>query len=256
MLFRIKNYIYYLLSSKSRYSVHSPFVFDFIENILRNKSKHEDYQTLDHLRNEMNSNNQIINTTEFGTGKYNPMKPVSFIAKKFAQKAKYQKLLYRLVKQYNPGTILELGTSIGLTTTALSISNPSSKIYTLEGCPETLEIAKNNFSKLSIKNIQTIQGNFDDTLPDLIKSLDTIDFAYIDGNHKKEATLNYFKQLLEKVNNTSILVFDDINWSKGMNEAWKEIITNPKVTVSINLFQLGIVFFNSDLSKEDFVIRW
>jgi predicted O-methyltransferase YrrM len=256
LLYHIIKYLAYLKSSKTRFSIHSPFVFDFIEQVLRDNSKYNEYQMMDAMRNKMLANTSTIETTEFGTGKYETQKSISFIAKKFAQKPKYQKLLFRIVRYYKPQSILEIGTSIGLTTSALSMANPSSTIVTLEGCPETLKIAETNFSNLSRKNIQTIQGNFNQELPEFLKSSDTIDFAYIDGNHTKEATLNYFNLILKKTNTNSILVFDDINWSKGMNEAWKEIITNPLVTVSIDLFQLGIVFFNDKLSKEDFTIRY
>jgi predicted O-methyltransferase YrrM len=79
--------------------------------------------------------------------------------------------------------------------------------------------------------------------------------VFVDGNHQKEATLRYFKLCLPKVHENSLLIFDDIYWSRGMKEAWNEIKAHPEVTVTVDLFWIGLVYFRKGQVKEDFVIK-
>jgi predicted O-methyltransferase YrrM len=161
------------------------------------------------------------------------------------------------VKHYQPKTIIELGTSLGITTSYLSAGNPNETMTTIEGSKAVAEVAKENFSKLNIQNIRLLQGNFDDLLPPVIRQHSSIDLAYIDGNHRYEPTIRYFKQLLPLTHNDSILVFDDIHWSKEMEQAWEEIKQHPSVQCTIDIFFLGFVFFRSEFKvKQDFQIRF
>ncbi|HEX7366887.1 MAG TPA: class I SAM-dependent methyltransferase, partial [Pelobium sp.] len=133
---------------------------------------------------------------------------------------------------------------------------PNSTIISMEGCPQTAAVAKENWEKLALTNTQVIVGNFDDTLPTLIDAQDKLDFVFIDGNHRKDATLNYFNACLPKVHENSVLIFDDIYWSKGMAEAWEHIKAHPDVTVTIDLFWIGLVFFRAGQAKQDFKIKF
>lgn len=165
--------------------------------------------------------------------------------------------MYRLVKHYEPRHIIELGTSLGITTAYLSKANPSANIITMEGSTSIVSVAAQNFKKLACSNIRLLNGNFDDLLPPVISELTTIDLAYIDGNHRLEPTLNYFAQFLDKKNNNSIFIFDDIHWSMAMEEAWEKIKAHPSVRCTIDIFFLGFVFFREEFkSKQDFVIRF
>ena len=132
---------------------------------------------------------------------------------------------------------------------------PQAKVYTLEGCPSTAGVANETFKKAGINNVELITGNFDNTLAGVINQLDKIDFVFVDGNHQKEATLKYFEWCLPKVHENTLLIFDDIYWSEGMKEAWTEIKANPKVTVTIDLFWIGLVFFKPGQVKEDFLVK-
>jgi predicted O-methyltransferase YrrM len=138
----------------------------------------------------------------------------------------------------------------------LAAANSKTKVTTIEGCPNVTKVAKVNFDKIGLKNIELVNAQFDVFLPEYLKRTTQLDFVFFDGNHTKEATLNYFNWCLPKAGKNTIFVFDDIYWSKGMNEAWDEIKRHPKITLTVDLFSLGIVFFNTDLSKEDFVLRY
>ena len=165
--------------------------------------------------------------------------------------------MFRLVKHYQPKNIVELGTSLGITIAYFSKANPLANIFTIEGSETIAEIAKQNFQKLGCLNIQSLVGNFDDLLPTVINQRPMVDFAYIDGNHRLKPTLNYFEHFLTKANNNSILIFDDIHWSKEMEEAWEKIKAHPSVRCTVDIFFLGFVFFRQEFKeKQNFTIRF
>ena len=162
-----------------------------------------------------------------------------------------------MVKYYQPATVVELGTSLGITTSYLSLAKADANLITMEGSGEIARIAKLNFKTLGLKNIELIEGNFDNTLSPNVSRLSSVDFAFIDGNHRKEPTERYFRELLPKTNNDSILVFDDIHWSSEMEAAWETIKNNTAVTCSIDLFFIGLVFFRKEFQeKQHFRIRF
>ena len=151
---------------------------------------------------------------------------------------------------------MELGTSLGISTSYLAKANSNSQVFTFEGCPETAKIAQENFDKQNIKNTSITLGDFNITLADKLKEIETVDLAFIDGNHQEKPTIAYFEECLKYANNNTIFIFDDIHWSEGMENAWNYIKAHPKTTLTIDLFFVGIVFIKSELSKEDFTIRF
>jgi predicted O-methyltransferase YrrM len=169
---------------------------------------------------------------------------------------KYGQLLFRLVNHFKPKNILEIGTSLGITTLYLATPDTLSKVITLEGSEQTANVAALNFKMAEVKNIEIIRGEFSETLPAAIARLNTLDFVYFDGNHRREATLKYFKACLQRHNEESVFVFDDIYHSKEMFEAWKEIKEHSEVTLSLDLFSLGIIFFRRERIKQHFTLRF
>lgn len=256
-----KKYIhYYLTASNGKgHGVHSPFVFDFIKNVLNDKKKYEHYDKIENLRKELLHDKRIIEVEDLGAGSLavpGKEKKISDIARSFLKPKKFAQLLFRIVQYYKPKNIVELGTSLGVTTAYLA-ANTFAKVFTVEGSENTALIAYENFQKLNLQNIQLVQGNFDDTLPRLLPQIEKVDFAFIDGNHRKEPTLHYFEQLLSYSTESTILIFDDIHWSAEMEEGWSEIQQHPSVTLTIDLFFIGIVFFKKEFKvKQHFVIRF
>ncbi len=253
-------YFRYLFNSGTRHSVHSPFVYKLVDEVFRNLDDNKALKDLALLRQKLLRKTQVIEITDFGSGsnhkRYsNRFESVAFIVRNSSVSERYGRLLYRLVEYFGPRTILELGTSVGISTLYMAMANPGSKVYTIEGCTTKSEQAATNFNELHITNIEQHIGSFDIVLLDLLKQIGNIDFVYIDGNHTYEATLANFKTLLEYANNETIFVFDDIHWSAGMQKAWNEITEYERVTVSIDLFRIGIVFLKKELSKQKFVIR-
>lgn len=255
MIHQSKSYIKFIRLAKNKHGVHSPFVYDLVTKCFNDKKIYPEYEILKSHRKALRSDSSMVEMKDFGQGsrvfKGNARK-VSAVVKNAGMKKKRQKLLFRLSKYFKSETVLELGTSLGLGTVALSLSNEFSAINTVEGCPNTLSKAQEYFEKFNLHNIQIHQELFSEFLENTSTQFDLI---FIDGDHNGERTLGYFNSLLNKVHNDSLIIFDDIYWSKDMTVAWQKIIANEKVTVSIDTFQWGLVFFRKEQPKQHFVIR-
>ena len=255
----ISKYIKYFFKSRSIHSAQSPFLYEFITNILHKKSVDEKCKKIETLRKELCKSEDIIKITDFGAGSHincSKTRRIKDIAKNSAKNSKFGKVLYRIIKYYKPKNILELGTSLGISTLYLALAEEKSNIYTFEGCPETSRIARGNFDKMKLNNTSIILGDFKLTLDKELEKINDLDFCFIDGNHQKNATITYFELCLKYSNNNTIFVFDDIHWSDGMEEAWNYITSHHKTTLTIDLFYVGIVFIKSELSKEKYIIRY
>ncbi len=240
--------------------MHSPFVFDFILNVLNNNQKYSLPQEIEVLRSSLEKNTQLISIEDLGAGSRihsAKNKSISQLVSTAVKPKKYSQVLYRLVKHYKPQTIIELGTSLGVTTSYFAKANSGANITTIEGSEQIHKIAAKNFESLSLSNINALKGNFDDVLPEVLKGINTVDLGYVDGNHRYQPTINYFRQLFCKINSNSILVFDDIHWSAEMEKAWEEIKEHPSVKCTVDIFFLGFVFFKNEFKeKQHFTIRF
>lgn len=258
MLFQIKAYLKFLWNSKNEHGVHSPFVFSLVTKCFYDRKQYESYSVLKEYRKSLLQNKTEIEVTDFGAGskvfKSNKRK-VCDIAKNAGISAKRAELLFRIVQYFQPDNILEIGTSLGLATSALSLGNPKAKITTLEGCCNTINQCQLQLQKFNFNNIECIETKFEDYLKTINLQPSTYNLVYFDGNHSEKATLEYFELLLPTINNDSVWIFDDIHWSPGMEKAWEEIKKHPKVTVTIDTFQWGLVFFRREQNKEHFIIR-
>jgi predicted O-methyltransferase YrrM len=251
---------YFSARNGKGHGIHSPFVFEFITKVLNDKTVYDDYKKVEALREKLLHDHTNLKVDDLGAGSVSDnstLRSISSITKQAVKPKKQSQLLYRVVKFYKPGMIVELGTSLGLTTSYFSLANPDAKIFTLEGSKTIAQIADQNFKTLKLQNIMLIEGNFDNTLPAVLYQTPTVDLVFIDGNHRQEPTENYFHWLLSKVHNDTILIFDDIHWSKEMEQAWKNIQSHLAVRCSIDLFYFGIVLFRQEFrERQQFKIRW
>ncbi|UYQ93966.1 class I SAM-dependent methyltransferase [Chitinophaga horti] len=254
-----KKYLRYYLSAGNRHDVHSPFVFSLIEEVLNKKAARPEYAPMETLREQLLQSKDIVNVTDLGAGSLTGAgteRKISDITRHAAKPPKFGQLFYRLVQYFKPAYVLELGTSMGMSTAYMAKGRPESTIYTIEGCPNITAKAKANFASLGLTNVRQFTGNFDDVLPQVLAQV-TPDFVYIDGNHRKEPTLDYFRQCAAKASEHAVFIFDDIHWTPGMEEAWKTIQDDERVTLTIDLFFIGLVFFRKDFKvKQHFTIKF
>ena len=255
-MYQITSYIKFLLNSTNQHGVHSPFVYSFVTKCLYDKTKFDNYKKLNQYKNDLLNSSIELHVVDLGEGSKkmaNKQRHVSQMAKTSSSSKKNTKLLYRVAKYFDFKKTLELGTSLGMGTYALSLANPKAKITTIEGCPNTSAFAKSQLENQDIANVEFMEGNFEDIIPRLKD--ENYDFIFFDGHHNKVATIKYFESLLPKIHNETVFVFDDIYWSKGMTEAWEYIKNHKLVTVTVDCFHLGFVFFRKEQAKEHFKIR-
>lgn len=255
----ILDYLKYLFLAGNEHSLHSPFLFEFYLKVLKDSALENDFLAIESLREKLLSDIREVEITDLGAGsKLNQSnkRRIKDIARNSQKPAKLAQLFYRIIKYYDYRTILDLGTSLGVTTAYLAKANLSGKVYTFEGCPNTAQIAKENFSDLGVRNIEIIVGDLNNTLQTQLEKIDKIDFAFFDANHRYEPTIEYFEKCLSKVNDDTCFIFDDIYWSSDMKKAWQYIRNHPQVSVSIDIFWVGIVFFRKKQPKQHFVLRF
>ena len=255
----ILDYLKYLFRAGNEHSLHSPFLFEFYLKVLKDSAPQNDYLQIEALRKKLLADEREIAITDFGAGsKLNQSnkRKVKDIAKNSQKSARLAQLFYRIIKYYNYQTILDLGTSLGVTTAYLAKANPQAKVYTFEGCPNTAHLATENFKDLGIGNIETIVGDLNQTLAQQLNKIDKIDFAFFDANHRYEPTIDYFEKCLSKIHDDTCFIFDDIYWSEDMKKAWEFIKNHEQVVVTIDIFWVGIVFFRKKQPKQHFVLRF
>lgn len=256
--FLVFQYFNYLLKARDEHSLHSPFAFDFYTKIIKGRTEYTDFSEIELLREKLKKSYKLIEVLDFGAGSgidNSKSKTISSICKNSEKKPALAQLLYRIIKEKQPKTIVDLGTSLGVTTLYEAKANPLGTVYSFEGCPNTAAVAKENFESLSVQNIEIIVGNIDNTLREVIDRLPFVDFVFFDANHRYEPTMNYFLQCLEKANEDSIFIFDDIYWSDGMKKAWEEIKAHPSVGMSMDLFFIGIIFFRKKQPIQHFTLK-
>ncbi|SDS69828.1 Methyltransferase domain-containing protein [Formosa sp. Hel1_31_208] len=255
-MFQILEYIKFLFKSTNQHGVHSPFVYDLVTKCFYDTSSHEAYSQLLDYRTALLQHTGRIEITDFGSGSrvFNSnSRRISALAKTSGSSLKRAQLLYRIVRYFKPKHSLELGTSLGIATHAMALGHHENSITTIEGCPKVSAFTAQQLRNYHIHNVTLENGEFGSLLPTL--NHHSYDLVFFDGNHHKTATLDYFHSLLESAHNDSIFIFDDIYWSKSMMEAWEIIKTHPKVSVTIDTFYWGFVFFRKEQAKENFIIR-
>lgn len=256
---RIGSYLGHLVKARNRHGVHSPFVYDLITHVLRPTTDLPEFATIEALREDLLNSEQTIRVNDLGAGSRvfdMPTRAVAEIAKTALKPAAQAQLLFRLARYFQAQQVLELGTSFGITTLYLALGAEEGTVHTLEGCPQTLRIAQHHFDQLKQRNIHAVLGSFRSKLPETLQKMDTVDLAFIDGHHAKEPTLEYFEQILQKAHNGTVFVLDDIHWSRNMELAWETVKSHPRVTVTVDLYNLGLVFLRSEQAKEHFTLRY
>ena len=248
----IKHFLKYYLRALTKYRVHSPFVYNLLVNVIEDKRYYYAFDPLKTLRARLLQKNERIEVMDLGAGSRKNSgkeRKISEIAKTSVSPEWQCQMLFKLVDYFKPSTVLEMGSSLGISSMYLHFGNPKAKMISLEGSPKIAKLARENFKLLSA-DINIIEGNFSETLQIALDKLQKIDLAFIDGHHAELPTLKYFEQILPYCNEDSVIIFDDIYWSDEMASAWEKIKLNSAVTLSVDLFYFGIVFLKKDFKEK------
>ena len=251
---------YHLFSRHSKgHGIHSPFVFDLVSRVFRNKIDPDVVLMIENIRKKYLADRTIVKVLDLGSGSpvlRSDLRRISDIAKHSSVPPEYGVLLSNLASEFGKPAIIEFGTSLGLSTMYLASGSGESKVYTMEGCPVISSIAAVNFSNLGFDNITLMTGSFDDLLPEIKSKAGNPGLVFIDGNHRKAPVLKYFNEMAEISDNKTVIVIDDIHLSNEMEEAWKEIKRNETVSFTIDIYRMGLVFFRKGMCRVDYVIRY
>lgn len=250
------SYIKYYTAAKTIHSAHSPFLYDFLLNTIENRRRYYAFNDFDHLRRLMALNKEKIGLTDYGAGSHTlteEKRRISDILQTSVSGENQCRVLFNIARFMQAKHILELGSSLGISTLYLSQGHPTAKVYTIEGDPEIHHIARANYD-LFHPEIVSMCGKFDAILPELLPRIPPIDLVFIDGNHRYDATLNYHTMIKKWVSSRAVLVYDDIYWSTEMTRAWQELIQDDHFQISIDCFHYGILIKHPEASKEHFTI--
>lgn len=253
---QISRWLKYRRQSITKYRVHSPFLFDLITRVIENREPGQ-WKEAEQIRKQWSGRTDSIVRHDLGAAVNKQPTPVSvgYLVRHHAVKKKYGRLLYRLAATVGKGRILELGTSTGISTSYLACAAPESEIYSVEACAATQGIAAQH-PHLQSPRIHLICSSFNEAIVKFREEGLTFDLIFIDGDHRKESTLRYVEQLLELTYNHTVMIVDDIHWSEDMEEAWSLIKARPEVTLSLDMFQFGVLYFKKELSKQDIILRF
>jgi predicted O-methyltransferase YrrM len=256
-LTRIQLFIQYLIKGRSKYYIHSPFVYDFCRFVLSRKPLQKDSDTINSIIKYYQSKKDILNLQEFGAARKRDYAiKIGDYLNRTAITNKYGRLLHNLVAYYQVEHVIETGTALGISTSWMALSNPNCKISSIEGNKKLCDVSNEMFIRFSITNTQVYCGLVEDVLPELAKNMKCKTLLFIDAHHTGAATMRYFAMIKSYVKDDTIVVFDDINYSAEMNDAWKNIICDERVTLSLNLYRIGVIFFNPSLSKQAFSLYY
>jgi predicted O-methyltransferase YrrM len=260
LLFQALSYFRFLLRSGNAHGLHSPFVFGLYAHVINHDGLFAAFTAIEKRRQALKNSSQTIQVRDFGAGSHTGagrQRRLRDIARTAAKPPQLAQLLFRLVNHFQPRTILELGTSLGLTTAYLAAADSRSRVLTFEGCPATAAIAHETFAELGLRNVELVEGNLDETLTPALAALAApLDFAFFDGNHRYEPTLRYFELCLPHRTERSVFVLDDIHWSADMERAWSVIRKHPEVRLTVDLFFVGLVFFRRNQPRQHFRLRF
>jgi len=246
----------HLFRSKRWSAFHSPFLFDLFTYCCDERNGSTTFKQIEKQRKALIASEEMISRKDFGAGSVlldnAATGSISAIAKNALSMPFQCRFLFRLAAFMKPGHILEFGTSLGISTSYLSSGAPYALIHTVEGDPEIAKRAAIVFNELGLKNIELHTTSFDQYIFKTASGKETPDLLFLDGHHTAYALLSYFTSLKERLHPNTIIVVDDIHWSKDMNSGWKKLIALPEVTQSVNCFHFGLLFFRPDfLNREN-----
>lgn len=262
--------------------VHSPYLFEWVRMVMMDRNSYYSWDAIEDCRRAMLADDRELEFVDYGSGKLKgengklkgengERRRVCDIARRSLTKRKYAEMLFRLVNwlgtthrlangsgtanslAFRGLTIVELGTSLGVTTAYLAMPDSRNRVLTFEGCASVAEVAEENWRKLNVKNIQCVVGAIDAAV--LSRELSCVDVAFVDANHTYAGAREYFNVLASMVHEKSVIVMDDIHYSSEMERAWKEICEDERVTSTMDLYQMGLVFFDPHYWHRNYRMR-
>ncbi len=249
-------YARYLAAGKSRWSVHSPFLYELIEEVIRKKSYDHKLDSLLQWQDSLRGNPGRLAWEELGAGKKVNKKRIKRFYRQTLRPFSQYRILSGLVRFTKAREVLELGTGLGLSTLALAAGNDHVRVHSIEGNKALCDFVRIHSTPYHNGNIEFMHGRIGSTLALVLPKMKKVDLVFLDGNHRYHPSIRYYDLLRPYLHESSLLVLDDIHWSRGMEWAWEELSARPEVGLSVDLFHFGLLFFRQDLEKRHFILRY
>jgi predicted O-methyltransferase YrrM len=257
-LFQLKSYLTYWLDAADEHSLHSPFLFEFYTKVVKAQPS-VTLPSFPDIRNRLLNDKRKIQVTDLGAGSnhlHHNHRKVSDICRYTTSSHKFSSLYARIIEYHKFKHVIELGTSVGINAMYLAKAFDSVDVTTFEGSPEIAALARGLFKDYGFTSIKVVEGNIDSTLKAYLSTVNELDFALVDANHRFEPTLNYIELLMKKIHAHSVIAVDDIHSSPEMERAWQAIQNHERIRTTIDLYRCGLIFFNPSLTKQNVVLQY
>lgn len=239
-------------------NVHPPYAYGFIRHAVFGEDV-GGLEVIEDLRRELHKNREVLKLSDPGAGSVHmpaESRPAGKLVKHTAVSRKKGRLLARIVSRLEPDLILELGTGAGISSLYMGLACPGTKVLSCEGSPAIASLARSVIEKAGAQNIEVACDNFMDWLPGALNQSASELSVFIDGDHRGERLLKYYRMITESGYRRAVLILDDIHWSVDMHRAWKEVVKDREVSLSLEGFNLGIVFLGYNLQKDHYIVNF
>lgn len=261
IFFQGKAYLRHFARSGNQHAIHSPFLFDLYNKVFSNsvfapKKMHKAFAAVERERSRLLADQTRIPITDFGAGSrisQQKTRSVASLAKSGLMSVHWVQALYRMGDFLKIDSVLELGTSLGITTAYLASIPSVQKVITMDGCAGSLGVARQVWANIGLHNIEAVEGRIEEMLPEVLKEFRP-QLIILDANHRYEAVMAQFNALKPHLREDSIVVVDDLYWSPSMARAWNEIRNDDAVRQSLDFFWQGWLFFRPGQARERFVL--
>lgn len=245
-------FVEFYFQARTKYQLHTPFVYELVQAVLEDRRRYYAFRDIEAIRQKMLASERMIERTDYGAGaqKKGQLVPLRKLVQWSASSARQGRRLFRLAHHFKPNNLLELGGSTCIGTMYLAAAARNAPFISLEGCPNTAAVAQSNLQLLDLKQVQIRVGPFESQLPAAIEALAPLGLVYLDGNHRLAPTMSYFEACLAHSNDQTVFVFDDMYWSREMMEAWKQIKAHPRVRLTVDFYDLSLVFINPGIKVQ------
>ncbi|NUO02721.1 MAG: class I SAM-dependent methyltransferase [Saprospiraceae bacterium] len=242
-------YLKFYFRAHTKYDVHSPFVADFLEHTFGDDRWFYVFSTAETLRKRLLQDRTELTITDLGAGSAvfdSNHRRLCDLVRHTAVSPELGRLLFRIADWHKPATLLELGASVGISAIYQASAALDGKMIAIEGDPVLAQLARQHLKEAGLKQVAVLEGDFQSTLPGALLQLGKLDYLYVDGDHRADHTIAYFHQCADHAHSGSLFVFGDIHWSADMERAWDTIRRDSRVTISIDLYHLGLLFFRKE----------
>ncbi len=250
----ISSLLDYAWRANTIFDVHAPKAFSFVGEVVEDTREFYAFAKIEAERKRLLADPTEIQLTDHGAGsraRTARRKTVAQVARQSTSPPRFGRYLFRVVEWAQAQRVLELGTNLGIGTAYLAAPLPgAAKLVSIEGDPAVLAQARITLDRsVGSRPVRLLEGTFEARLEEALAELGHVDVTFIDGHHAEEATKRYFARIAEACHPGSVVVLDDIYWSPGMAAAWRWVREQPGVTLSLDLYRWGVVFFDDKILR-------